>query len=223
MVKISLVVFLLVLQLLLVAVLLAVFALFKIRQLSARLARQRAAPGASSVSIAGESKDIAQYLAVELQRARGRLENQGGATPGAGASASSAGRLALRVELLQIEEEWARHAEHDDAAWSELDERLRRLLAQDAVAPLSPAPSSATAGGSDVIETKVLFDEQHMTIEQLKADIAATGANPEATKLLQAKLDKLGRTARELTFCVSILEDENLFLRDQVQALLQQE
>lgn len=223
MVKISLVVFLLVLQLLLVAVVLAVFALLKVRRLSARLAALRVAPVPSPIPATGEPKDIAQYLAVELQRTRGRLDNQGGVTPGAGASASTAGRLALRVELLQIEEEWSSQTEHDDAAWSELDERLRRLLAQDAAAPKSPAPSSATVGGSDVVETKGLFDEQHMTIEQLKADIAAAVSSSDATESLQAKLDKLGRTARELTFCVSILEDENQFLRDQVRALLQQE
>ena len=222
MVKISLVVFLLVLQLLLVSVLLAVFAMLKVRKLSTRLAAKRAAPAQPPTQATGASNDVTHYLATELQRTRGRLEGLGGATPGAGASASAAGRLALRAELLQMEAEWAGQTEHDAAAWSRLDQRLQGLLAQDAAAPMPPAPSAAPAGGSDVVETKGLFDEQHATIEQLKADIAAAVSSSDATESLQAKLDKLGRTARELTFCVSILEDENQFLRDQVQALLRE-
>ena len=222
MVKISLVVFLLVLQVLLVSVLLAVFALLKVRKLSTRLAAKRAPPAQPPTQATGAPNDVTHYLATELQRTRGRLEGLGGAALGAGASASIAGRLALRVELLQMEAEWAGQTGHDDAAWNGLDERLRGLLARDAVAPMSPAPSAASAGGSDVVETKSLFDEQHTTIEQLKADIAAAVTNSEVTESLQAKLDKLGRTARELTFCVSILEDENQFLRDQVQALLRE-
>ena len=72
------------------------------------------------------------------------------------------------------------------------------------------------------METQQLFDEQLSTIENLKAAIAAAVAHPETIEALQNQLDKLGRTARELTFCVAILEDENLFLRDQVRALLQE-
>ncbi len=224
MIKISLVVFLLVLQALLVSVLLAGFALLKVRKLSARLAAKRASPAPSSEPAASASSDAAHYLATELQRTRGRLDSLGGATAGAGASASATGRLALRAELLQMEAEWAGLTEYDDAAWNKLDARLHMLLVQDAAAPASPAaPPSAQSAVRDEVDTKHLFDEQHATLELLKAGIASAVSDPDTTESLQAQLDKLGRTARELTFCVSILEDENLFLRDQVRALLEAE
>ncbi len=223
MIKISLVVFLLVLQALLVSVLLAGFALLKVRKLSARLAARRASPVQPPAPVAGAPNDAAHYLATELQRTRGRLEGLGGATASAGASASATGRLALRAELLQMEAEWAGLTEYDDAAWNKLDARLHMLLAQDAAAPVSPAPPATQSAGKDEVEAKRLLDEQHATIEQLKAAIASAVSDPDTTESLQAQLEKLGRTARELTFCVAILEDENQLLRDQVRALVQTE
>ncbi len=217
MIKINLVVFLLVMQLLLVAVLLAVFALLKVRKLSARLAARRAAPPPPA---AAPANDAAHYLATELQRTRGRLEALGGASAAAGGSA--AGRLAMRAELLQMEAEWAALTQHDEAAWNRLDARMHVLLAQEGAASASPAatPPVAPPAGQDEVPTKQLFDQQLSTIENLKAAIAEAVSHPETIEALQQQLDKLGGTARELTFCVAILEDENLFLRDQVAALL---
>lgn len=215
MVNISLVVFFLVLQLLLVSVLLAVFALLKVRSLSARLAGQRSAPAPS------QPNDVARYLATELQRTRGRLETLGGAVaPGVD---SSPGRLALRIELLQMEVEWAGLGQYDASAWSKLDARLQGLLGREPAAPPAAPAATAPAGVVGEVATKQLFDEQQATIEQLKADITAAVSNPDSTESLRLQLDKLARTARELTFCVAILEDENLFLRDQVVALLKED
>jgi hypothetical protein len=212
MITINLVVFLLVLQVLLLAVLLAALAVVKVRRLSARLAARRALP------------DAALYLATELQRTRERLDDMGGAPAGAAPNSNTASRLALRAELLQLEVEWSGQAQHDAEDWGRLDARLHDLLALEAAAaPSAAEPPAATPADTKEVDTKRLFDEHHVTIEYLKAGIATAVSNPDTSESLQAQLDNLGRTARELTFCVTILEDENQFLRDQVRALLQQE
>ena len=211
MIKISLVVFLLVLQALLVFILLAVFALFRVRRLTARLAANRRP--VPPPPIAEAPKDAAQYLATELQRTRQRLESLGGST---GADSSSTGRLTLRAELLQMEAEWAGLPEHNDEAWNRMDARMQALLTRAAT-----ASSANPAAKKNEAATKQLLDEQLAAIEGLKAAMATAASHPEAGLILQTQFEQLSRTARELTFCVTILEDENQFLRDQVRALLQ--
>jgi hypothetical protein len=213
MIKISLVVFLLVLQALLVSVLLAVFALLRVRKLSTRLAARRvpAPPPAAEAP-----NDAAHYLATELQRTRGRLEGLGGSPTGA--NSSTTGRLALRAELLQMEAEWAGLPEQDDEAWNRLDTRMQALLAR---ATAASGPPANPAAEKNEVATKQLLDEQLVAIENLKAAMVTAASHPEAGLILQTQFEQLGRTARELTFCVAILEDENQFLRDQVRALLQ--
>jgi hypothetical protein len=215
MIKISLVVFLLVLQALLLSMVLAVFALFRVRRLTARLAGRHATsdPGPGVLS------DAAHYLAMELQHTRGRLDGLGG-VPASGAADGAVQRLAWRAEWLQMEAEWAGQTEHDDAAWNRLDERLQALFRQGASAGLAPPPSASV--DQDEAKTKRLFDEQRVTLEQLKAQLAAAVTDPDKSETLQQQLDRLGHTARELTFCVTILEDENLLLHNQVRALQEQ-
>ena len=217
MINVSLIVVLLVLQALLVSVLLAMYAFFRARRLSALLEVARHSVAAPPVVV---QDGPAQYLATQLQHTRERLGGLDSNPEEGVSSGNAAGRLALRAELLQIETEWAGEKEHDDASWERLDTRMQVLLAQFVPAP---APPVAKSEGQEKVDTKQLFDEQHATIEQLKAAVAAAVSSPDAIESLQVQLDRLGRTARELTFCVAILEDENLFLRDQVAALLKHE
>ena len=117
-----------------------------------------------------------------------------------------------------MEAEWAGLPEHNDEAWNRMDARMQSLLLR---ATAASGSSANPAAEKNEVATKQLLDEQLAAIEGLKAAMATAASHPEAGLILQTQFEQLSRTARELTFCVTILEDENQFLRDQVRALLQ--
>jgi predicted RNase H-like nuclease (RuvC/YqgF family) len=104
----------------------------------------------------------------------------------------------------------------ENAAHEEKDTSSERVKANDTVEENDDASSS-----------EYLFEQQSKTIEHLKEFISSLLSNidPKAlpNKELDSHFEKLEQDNIQLVHCVAILEDENGFLRDQIEALLKLE
>lgn len=208
-------VFLTVLELLVVFAALWLVWFFKSR----KLARQLAATQTRLAKPQTEA-NAAAYFAAELQSTQAQIDRQAEGDPQALTA------LALRSAYLDVERELAQGQLRDPAFWSRAQDRITALLAQQPAV----ASESAVASGDEVVyqqndeedsvRVKLLFDAQIATINELKEALAAlAGDNAEGQSML-AQLDKISRTNREMSMCVSILEDDNTFLREQISALV---
>ncbi len=129
--------------------------------------------------------------------------------------------LLLRAAYLDLERDFAQGRQHDPAFWTNVQERVDALrIAHAPPAPVAdPAGEQAVGGdreGNDSQSAKNLIDAQVSTINELKEALAALlGEHGHGAEMID-QVDKLGRTNREMALCVSILEDDNSFLRDKL-------
>lgn len=103
----------------------------------------------------------------------------------------------------------------ENAAYDEKDNSSERVKAND------------TVEENDDASSEYLLEQQSKTIEHLKEFISRLLSNidPKAlpNKELDSHFEKLEQDNIQLVQCVAILEDENGFLRDQIEALLKLE
>lgn len=128
--------------------------------------------------------------------------------------------LTLRAAYLDIERDIADHGARDTVFWKSLETRLGRLSVSDA-APSAAAQATLVASDDEDISNdpqrvQRLIDAQVSTISDLKEALAAMVSENAAGTDMLAQVDKLGRTNREMAMCVSILEDDNSFLREKL-------
>lgn len=212
--------FLLILQVIIVFAALAGYWFYRAREL-ARRPRPAAVPAptvaAAKPAAATGGPDLITYLGAEVQRCQARLDGLKAQEPNAKAYTW----LSLRIELLRLEQDLAARKEHDDAYWLQVRERLQTMLAAHAPAL---AASAAVAQGATAEEDKVnveqIIKDQDKTLEILLQRVVQDVIDPAKQKELVEHVEKLARANRELSFCVTTLDDENQFLRDQVRALL---
>jgi hypothetical protein len=133
--------------------------------------------------------------------------------------------LKLRAAYLDIEREFAQGQQRDVAFWTNVQERVDAIRIEHApvLPPSAPATyqvieqvdADATEAG-DPQTVKHLIDTQVSTITELKEALSGVlGQNPRGAEII-AKVEKLGRTNREMSLCVLILEGDNSFLRDKL-------
>ena len=68
-----------------------------------------------------------------------------------------------------------------------------------------------------------MMQNQHQSIESLQAFAAKHIADEDARQNLENLFGSLQQQSRELGDCVTVLEDENEFLRAQIESLLRQD
>lgn len=207
-------IFFTVLELLVVfAVLWAVW-FFKAR----KLARQLGAAKARLTAPQTEA-NAAAYFAAELQATQAQLDAQRETDPQISAVA-----LSLRSAYLSLERELAQGKQRDADFWQRAQQEISALLTAH-----SPTVESLANAGVALVEpadeaesarVKQLFDAQIATISELKEALAAMMAEHPEGEALLGQLDAIGRANREMSMCVSILEDDNAFLRGQISALV---
>ena len=129
--------------------------------------------------------------------------------------------IALRVEYLQLEQMWASNHERDENFWSALGDRMQELLEKFAGQQQADGSTSVLPmDDQDKILSQDLINNQVQTIEALKELIAQADLDAEKSRSLQDSVEQLSQTNLELTHCVAVLEDENGFLRNQVETLV---
>lgn len=156
----------------------------------------------------------ATYLSEEFIATRAYLD-----TRAENEDAAPSTALTLRAAYLEIERDIANRSARDAAFWTTLEARLATLPLPE-TAPSVSAPSTPAAddedAGDDPQRFQRLIDAQVSTIGDLKEALAALLGEGEAGTDMLAQVDKLGRTNREMAMCVSILEDDNSFLREKL-------
>lgn len=213
MIRVHALVFVTLLELLVVFAALWLLWFFKARTLNRRLAALHAMPADEP---AGQSEGA--YFTKELVATRAQIDMLAKDGPDVPLSG-----LLLRAAYLDLEREFAQGRQRDATFWTDVQERINALR----IAHAPPAPASDQVGeqadgdgsaGDDPQRVKHLLDAQVSTINELKEALAALlGQHGHGAEMIE-QVDKLGRTNREMALCVSILEDDNNFLRDKLKA-----
>jgi len=131
--------------------------------------------------------------------------------------------LGVRARLLRHESILARTPvrERDAAGWSLLALDMSRLLSAEGYVRKAKADQ---IHGEDTQTSVVLAKQQEQTIMHLREYIQelleALGHQPSPETDIEDRFNELDRVNEELKLCVTILEDENEFLRNQIAALL---
>lgn len=209
-------IFFTVLELLLVFALLWIMWFYKARRLTRQLETAE-----TRLTEPRTEANAAAYFAAELQATEARLDHQRDMDSHADTTA-----LALRAAYLSLERELAQGQQRDEDFWQRAQHGSAALLAaRTSPPPAEPEPEEpapAAANPADAVEAarvKQLFDAQIATISELKEALASMMAEHPEWQTLLGQLDTISRTNREMSLCVSILEDDNAFLRGQLDAI----
>jgi hypothetical protein len=213
MIRVHALVFVTLLELIVVFAALWLVWFFKVRTLNRRLAALRST---SSDEQAGHGEGA--YFAKELVATRAQIDilaKDGPDVPLTG--------LTLRAAYLDLERELAQGRQRDAAFWTSVQERVDALRIAHA-----PATSDATDDSPDalpinndennepILEDKPRAVTQAAVLEEFKNALGALLADQQQNPEMRVHADKLMRCSRELAMCMSILEDDNSFLREKL-------
>lgn len=179
----------------------------------------RAQTGSTNVDASMAS--IEHYLKTEIKLIEGRYnllyENGVDLT----AEFGEADWLVLRQKYLELEKELLGSTERDDHFWLELGKKLNNLVnASYLVKRVTVKGVDEDAEEEDEVkELKNIMATQNEEITNLLSELDSEDSKLEINTL-KDKLTKLGRSHKELSHCIFVLEDENHFLRDQIRGLL---
>lgn len=219
MITLNVYVYAVLLQLLILLVLLSAFTFYRVHQLKKTIAQKQ---GEKDEYV--QKPDASQYLATETKLTRGRYEASIALHDG-GTSASEESLLyALRADFLDIEHTLADEVERNDAFWVQVEQQLRGLLETHHLSTHqadSPPPEehALPADTPDTPDTQTALSSQVALIERLKTQVAQEVKDEDTRNLLNAELDALAHSNRELSDCVSMLEEANTFLHNQLRTL----
>ena len=212
---------LILLQIIIILCIVLVIGLFKLKKYK-RLADSGNKPDTASTS---DQNDLSSYLKSEADKTALQIEHISANT----ASKDSSG-LKLRLELLKFEIAYlalvgSNRGSESEANWDDINLKIYKILKANSLNQDLNQVKNALGNNADEGEpSAALLEQQTKTIEHLKALIndLLNKASPEAlpNNELDQHFSNLERANAELEQCVVILEDENLFLRDQVSALL---
>ncbi len=176
---------------------------------------------------AEKNPDAGQYLLTEEKLTRNRHAVITSATNLDDHEVAVGAALALRADFLQMEYELNALEERDDAFWRSFDNRMRALLDTHTPPKTEPAleavpllPKSSEAKNADAEQLKELVGAQVDTIKNLRWRLTEAISEDLKRQELEQHLDHIEHTNKEMASCVSILENENEFLRNQIVELL---
>ena len=187
---------------------------FKARTLTRRLAALRMHQSAPP-AVAGDGA----YFTAELVATRAQIDAAASADP-----AVPQAPLALRAAYLELERVFAQGRQRDAAFWDQVRQQLGALL--DAQAPATSdttdeSPAAPPAEDDETIgplEDKPRVGTQASVLGEFKNALGALLADQQQNPEMRVHADKLMRSSRELAMCMSILEDDNSFLREKLKA-----
>ena len=163
------------------------------------------------------------YLDRESARTRSFLDSLQGKPKAPPEEPALRSALAARAELLRHESALAKLplTDRDPANWTALAQTIALGLSAEGYARQAKPDH---IHGEDTQVSTALAAQQAHTIAYLREYIQQLleklGQQSKADQEIPQRLDELERVNKELQLCVSVLEDENSFLRDQIAALL---
>lgn len=177
-----------------------------------------------------KNPDAGQYLFTEEKLTRNRHSVVTSAATLGDHEVAAGASLALRADFLQMEHDLNKLEDRDDAFWQSFEERMRALIDRHIpqkpatvleAAPLLPGNSSE-AVNEDAEQLKELVGAQVDTIKTLRKRLSEVIDDDVKRQEFEEHVNHIERTNKEMAGCVTVLEDENEFLREQIAALLKQ-
>lgn len=135
--------------------------------------------------------------------------------------------LHLRAGLLRKESELAYKpvTVRDAAQWTALAELFTTELSANVFSHASAKVHAVH--GEDAESSEIIAAQQTRTIQYLRDYVEQllekVGHQPRPDENIVNRFDEIERANREMGLCITVLEDENSFLRDQIAALLKED
>ena len=218
MIQISVFVFLILLQALVITTAVIIYLVYRNSKLKEQSAESESDDENDEAETSQPLPYVISYLAAEMEATKQQLAAQ---TQEENQSDQASDPIALRIEYLQLEQVWASNQERDENFWNALNDRMQELLGKFASqAQETEFISTLPMDDQDKILSQELIDNQVNTIKALKEMLSMADLDTEKSKSLKDSVEQLSQTNLELTHCVAVLEDENGFLRKQVETLV---
>jgi len=164
--------------------------------------------------------DASTYLFMEAKLTEGRHETLGfqDADKLSESDQTEQVLLKLRSDFLLVENELSKNVdERDEDFWLNTVKQLKELLRTNNLYGAVKAQFS----DEDDIGLSDMMDDQAANIDQLREYITAVVKEEDTAMHIGLVLDIIEGRQRELADCLGILEDQNGFLREQIQQLSQ--
>jgi hypothetical protein len=137
--------------------------------------------------------------------------------------------LKLRAAYLDIEREFAQGQQRDVAFWDQMRQQLSALLEEyapatsqittsDAIAENLDEPSTADDENDGSPDDKPQPGTQASVLEEFRNALGALLADQQQNPDMRVHADRLMRCSRELAMCLSVLEDDNGYLREKLKS-----
>ena len=217
MVSIGGITFIIIIQLLIVFIILAAYLYFllrfknkKIKALSNTVSEYKEISSLASVEY---------YITAEIKLIEGRFGLLFSDEDLLNEEFGEADWLTLRKSFLEIEKELLTEQNRLDALWADTGDKIKSILKNNHLVKRIKVKEVNGDDEDDVKEMKVLLKSQYDDFDNLYAEMEGAKSEAEVSQLKE-KLSSIIRSHTELTHCMYILEDENLFLRDQIKGLL---
>ncbi|MDH5370971.1 MAG: hypothetical protein OEW99_13160 [Gammaproteobacteria bacterium] len=216
MVSISGITFFIIIQTLIVFVILSAFLFFLLRSKNKKI--KALANTVSEFNDVSPLASVEYYLTAEIKLIEGRFALLYSEEDLLKEYFGEADWLSLRRGFLEIEKALLKN-DNLDNFWIAIGDNFKNILKINHLVKRIKVKEVNEDDEDDVKEMKILLKSQYDDFDNLYAEME--GAKSEAeVKQLKEKLSSIIRSHTELTHCVYILEDENLFLRNQINELL---
>jgi len=127
--------------------------------------------------------------------------------------------LNLRKNFLEVEKDLLTEQGNLDVLWANIGDKFKNILKNNYLVKRIKIKEVTDDDESDVKEMKTLLKSQYDDFDNLYAEMDGDKSEAEMSKIKE-KLSSIIRSHTELTHCIYILEDENIFLREQIKGLL---
>lgn len=210
--------FIVIIQSIIFLVILSAFLLFLLRAKNKELRKLK--HSSTEHDDVSPSSSIEHYLATEIKLTQSRFDLFYKEEDIHEGILSEADWLLLRKSFLDLEKEALSSTEREDPFWVELGEKLKKILSQCHLVKRLKLKEVNEDDEDEIKEMKTLLKSQYDDFDDLYLKLEGAKNEAEIAELKE-KLNSIIRSHTELSQCIYVLEDENMFLRDQIKGLLQ--
>jgi len=163
---------------------------------------------------------VEHYLTAEIKLTQGRFDSLYTEKDLSALLLEEPDLLLLRQRLLEIEKDFLSATDREEDVWLEMNNKFKEILKKaNLVKRIKIKEVTPDEAGDEREDMTLLLKSQHSVFEELQNDLVGEKSEAEI-KELSEKLTAVARSHAELSHCIYVLEDENTFLRNQIQSLL---
>lgn len=158
------------------------------------------------------------YLTAEIKLLEGRFDSLFTKEDLSGGEFTEADWLSLRKDFLEMEKMLLTEQDKLHMLWANIGDKVKTTLKNHHLVKRNHVKDINEDDEDDVKEMKTLLKSQYDDFESLYEELEGDKTKDEVANL-KDKLRGIIRSHTELTHCIYVLEDENVFLRNQIKEL----